>query len=280
MSLINRGTLAATAAVAALLVPLLASPASAAPTALLSTHVPDAVASHAAARVRAPDPAARLHLSISLPLRDEAGLDAFLRDIYNPASPNYRHYLSVADFTARFGPTAEDYKQAADFFSAHGLTVRADAPNHFLVSLDGSVADIERVFHVQLGLYRHPTEQRLFLAPDREPTLDLAKPMLHVTGLDDFQRATPRLLRRAIDRAGTGSGPGGQFLGSDIRSAYYGGGALNGSGQSLGLMELEGYNIADVNTYFSKYGPPLKTKVVGISTDGASLTCTGRCDDS
>lgn len=257
-----------------------AASAGAQPRAILSTQLPAAVASHVATRVGAPSPGTRMHLSVALPLTNEAGLDAFLADIYNPDSPNFRHYLSVADFTARFGPTAADYNKAAAFFAAQGLTVKADAPNHFLIQVDGSVADIQRVFHVSMGLYQHPTENRRFMAPDREPTLDLSVPVLHVTGLDNYQLPRPRLLRKVATRGGTGSGPGGYFIGSDARTAYYGAGALNGSGQSLGLMELAGYNIADIDAYFTKFGPPLTTNVVGISTDGASLTCTGGCDDS
>lgn len=263
-------------ALAVVCVTLAASSASA--TAMLSSHVTQSMAG--APRVASPSPTTRLHLSVSLPLRDAAGLDAFLADIYNPASPNYRRYLSTPEFTARFGPTAADYRQAADFFSARGLTVTADAANRMLLKIDGSVGDIERVFHVRLGYYRHPTEGRLFLAPDREPTLDLATPLLHVTGLDDYQRATPRVLHERLSRAGTGSGPSGAFLGGDARAAYYGSGPLTGAGQSLGLMELAGYELSDVQTYFTKFGPPLTTKVVGISTDGASLDCTGKCDDS
>ena len=254
---------------------LVAASTSADATAMLSSHVPAAVAT--ARRVAPAKSATRLHLSVSLPLRDEAGLDAFLSDIYNPASPNYRRYLSVADFTARFGPTAADYKKAADFFAAHGLAVQAEAPNHFLLKIDGTVGEIERVFHVKLAYYRHPTEARAFLAPDREPSVDLATPLLHVTGLDDFVRPHPRVERQKAVRT-TGSGPGGQFLGSDVRTAYYGG-RLDGAGQSLGLMELEGYNLADVQTYFTRFGPPLTTNVVGISTDGAPVNC-GHCNDA
>jgi len=271
MKLFSNSPFAACAG-AAMLLACATSPASA--TLLLSSHVPAAVAT--AARVGPANSATRLHLSVSLPLRDEAGLDAFLSDIYNPASPNYRHYLSVADFTARFGPTAADYKQAADFFRARGLTVTADAANHFLLKIDGSAGQIERVFHVKLGYYRHPTEGRVFLAPDREPSVDLPTTLLHVTGLDDFVSPHPRMEHHKAVRA-TGSGPGGQFLGSDVRTAYYGG-KLDGAGQSLGLMELKGYNLADVQTYFSKFGPPLTTNVIGISTDGKPVTCKS-CDD-
>jgi kumamolisin len=251
-----------------------------APRSLLSTHLPDPVSAHVAPRVGAPAPDMRMHLAVALPLPNEVALNTFLADIYNPASPNYRRYLSVAQFADRFGPRASDYGRAMQFFRAAGLRVGAPARNHMLFDVDGRVADIERVFHVSIGLYRDPVWRRTFTAPDREPSLDLEVPILHVTGLDDYRPPRPRYVRQAVSRAGTGSGPGGAFIGSDARTAYYGGGSLNGAGQSVGLMELAGYNIADVKAYFTKFGPPLTTNVVGISTDGASLSCTGRCDDS
>jgi kumamolisin len=65
-----------------------------------------------------------------------------------------------------------------------------------------------------------------------------------------------------------------------MRAAYYGGTALTGSGQSVGLVEFAGYNMADVTNYFTKVGQPLNVPVIGISTDGSSLSCTGKCDDT
>jgi kumamolisin len=65
-----------------------------------------------------------------------------------------------------------------------------------------------------------------------------------------------------------------------MRAAYYGGTALTGSGQSIGLLEFAGYNIADVDTYFNKVGQTRKAAVTGVKTDGSSLSCTGRCDDT
>jgi hypothetical protein len=118
-----------------------------------------------------------------------------------------------------------------------------------VLDVQATVADVERAFHVRIGLYRHPTEARVFYAPDREPTLDLALPVLHIAGLDNYVLPFSHLVRggaAAGQPKSTGSGPGGNFLGSDIRTAYYGGSALAGSGQSLGLFEYAGYNLADV----------------------------------
>jgi subtilase family serine protease len=249
--------------------------------ALLTAHVPEAVASRQAALMGAPDVAQRLHLAVALPMRDQAGLDALLRQIYDPVSPLYRHYLSVSEFAARFGPAAGDYEEAVRFFADAGLLITGVSANHYIIDVVGNVADIERVFHVKMGLYRHPTEARVFLAPNREPTLDLAVPVLHVAGMDDFVLPTPRAIHSNARsaRARTGSGPNGDFIGSDIRAAYYGSGALTGAGQSLGLMELAAYNMADVTMYFANYGPPLTTAVNGISTDGTSVNCTKKCND-
>jgi subtilase family serine protease len=250
--------------------------------ALLSTHVPSAVLAHAVPIVGEPDPASWLQIEVALPMRNQAQLDAQLDAIYDPASPQYRHYLSVAEFTNRFGPTAHDYATAVAFFQSHGLDVTALSANRYLIEINGSVAAIEKIFHIKLHYYRHPTEQRSFIAPDREPTLDLAVPVLHVTGLDDFDLPYPRLIAPSASPQGatrtTGSGPGGNFIGSDMRAAYYGGTALTGKGQSVGLMELEGYIPSDIPLYFKTVHQPLNVQVNGISTDGTPVDC-GKCND-
>ena len=99
------------------------------------------------------------------------------------------------------------------------------------------------------------------MAPDREPTLALKVPVQEITSLDTYVLPYPKL--RKPDEAGKqragagGSGPGGWFIGSDMRAAYYGTGKkakLNGSGQSVGLLELGPFNPNDVALYFSTLG--------------------------
>ncbi len=45
-----------------------------------------------------------LQLDVVLPVSDQAGLDAFVKDVSDPNSALFRHYLTPAEFTARFGP--------------------------------------------------------------------------------------------------------------------------------------------------------------------------------
>ena len=55
-----------------------------------------------------------LHLAVGLPLRNRAALDALLAQLCNPASPNYRHYLTPEQFTERFGPTLPEHQAVVD----------------------------------------------------------------------------------------------------------------------------------------------------------------------
>ncbi len=84
-----------------------------APMKTLRGHVPAAMARLSATGVL---PAGRrLTLAIGLPLRDEKGPDEFIAQLYNPAGPNYRHYLSPEEFTEKFGPTAAQYASVVAF---------------------------------------------------------------------------------------------------------------------------------------------------------------------
>src|SRR5208337_3314676 len=249
----------------------------------LTRHMRGAVSSGQAAWAGRLPATQSLRLNIALPLRNESDLDEVLQQIYDPQSSSYHQFLSVEEFTERFGPSQEDYDAVISFAEANGLTVTGIAPNRMIVDVTGPVANIERAFHVNMGVYQHPTEDRTFYAPDREPRADLPVALWHITGLDNFSIPRPASLVRAPERrrgGTTGSGPGGDFIGSDIRAAYYGGTALTGSGQSVGLLEFAGYNLKDVNDYFSKVGQTRSVAIVGVSTDGSSLNCTGRCDDS
>src|SRR5690242_14409700 len=87
----------------------------------LRGHIPRAAAQLAPVdRLAA---AAPLKLAIGLPVRDPAALSALIQQIYNPASPFYRHYLTPSEFAAQFGPAEQEYQAVVDFVRTNGLTV-------------------------------------------------------------------------------------------------------------------------------------------------------------
>ena len=76
----------------------------------------------------------------------------------------------------------------------------------------------------RLQVYRHPKAGRLFHAPDLEPSLEVAAPVLHISGLNDAHLPHPLIhplvIKARPGLAATGSGPGGAFMGNDFRAAY------------------------------------------------------------
>ena len=81
-----------------------------------------------------------LNLALGLPLRDQAALTGLLKEIYDPASPSYRHYFTPEQFDERFGPTEADYHAVIGFAKAHNLAVTGTHPNHILSAMATNTA--------------------------------------------------------------------------------------------------------------------------------------------
>jgi len=252
---------------------------------LLTPHVVAATTNGQAAFIGKLPANQSLHFDVVLALRDQAGLDNFLQEVYNPSSPNYRQFLTVEQFTQMFGPAQADYDALLHFAAANGLTMTGGSRDALDVQFKASVAAIETAFNVSIGLYHDSVANRDFYAPDREPSVDLPFQLMHISGLDNYWVPKTALARRppgAKPPATTGSCPSQSFCGSDMRAAYYEGTSLTGKGQIIGLLEFAGFDIADVNTYYKNAGQKRTAKVVGISTDGTSINCYANqgCDDT
>lgn len=194
----------------------------------------------------------RLRLSISLPLRHQDALNSLLRDLYNPASASYRHFLKPREFADQFGPSEEDYQALIAFAQAHHLEILRTQSNRVLLDVAAWPADVRDAFHVNMKVYQHPCEARTFYAPDAEPSIDLDIPWLHISGLDNYSLPRPMLRgdgggRNPISQIG--SGKNGTYLANDLRAAYVPGVTLDGAGQSLALVEFDTYYTNDILAY-------------------------------
>ena len=261
-------------------------------------HVREVTRTGAAKPIGQLPPDQTMTLDVVLPLRDPAGLNAFLKVLYDPSSPSYRQFLSVPEFTARFGPTEENYDAVVRYLKSYGFEVTGGTRDGMDVLIKGPVSAVEAAFRVSMRTYQHPTEDRTFYAPDREPTTGLSFALWHVSGLDNYSIPHPLYVKRSdyaqahginaedvVSHATTGSGPSASFLGSDMRAAYYGGTALTGAGQNLGLFEFLGTDLADLTTYYKNVGQTNNVPITLLSTDGTSTSCVdtragGDCDDT
>ena len=147
---------------------------------VLNSHVRPAVSNHSAALFGAMPADQQMHASIVLQLRNPDALKSLLGRLYDPASPDYRHFLSVAQFTEQFAPSSSDFDAVVAFARANGLTVGDLPANRLVVPIVGTAAQMNTAFNVKMNVYQHPTENRTFFSPNREPSLNLNVPIAHI----------------------------------------------------------------------------------------------------
>ena len=204
-------------------------------------------------------------VNLTLPWRDQSGLDALLRDLYDPNSPQYRQFLSPDQFTARFGPSVADFQALKDFARAGGLDVVGESPSRQFLQVRAAAGVLRRALGVTLNRRLRPDGTEFFVS-EEPPRFRLAGLDLQVTGLDDFSRPRfrrhPARPRAAGARGGTALGPPsfpGSYMGYDFRDLYIptAPASLSGGGQTIALLEPEGFNAVDIKAYEQHSNPPL-----------------------
>jgi len=231
----------------------------------------------------------RLDLKIGLPLRHQDVLTNLLKQLYEPGADNFHQWLTPGQFADRFGPTEDDYRKAIQFAETHGLKVTHTHSNRALLDVNGPVANIQEAFQVRLRVYQHPTEDRTFYAPDTEASVDPSVPILCVSGLDNFtlpyrlggkiNPVTPSTTQ-AVTPYATGSGPGGDFTGSNFRAAYVPGVTNTGTGRYIAVVDVGGpYYPLDIYMYETNAGLSTNTVVTNILLSGWSGIPSGTNDD-
>jgi len=245
---------------------VVATPALAAPgkSRSLSPHLKDAVDLGRAPATE------RHHVVVSLDVRDRDGLEAFLADVQDPASPHYRQYLSQAEFDALYAPTEAQEQAVVDHLRGAGLRVSERFPNRLLVGAAGSVAALERAFGVEI----HSVERRgkrHYAALD-EPSLpaEMASYVVGVIGLDDLSERHPHVASvepAAAPRAALGSGCC-HLSPNDVFAFYDNTAAASGAGQTIVIAGSYAWRDTDNTAFNSQWGLPQLPA-------GSAQVCTG-----
>ncbi|HVB22295.1 MAG TPA: S53 family peptidase [Ktedonobacteraceae bacterium] len=160
------------------------------PPKVLAGTVPSAVLSGQARLIGHHPGTDKLALTVGLPLRNQQALTQLFNKVSTPRNPQYRHYLTLTQENQAFNPTSQQEQQVIGWLESHRLTVTHTYPNHLLVDVTGTFAQIERMFHVTINDYimQFKGKQTTFYAPANEPTIDgsVGGIVDSVLGLDDY----------------------------------------------------------------------------------------------
>ncbi len=158
-------------------------------------------ASSAAQNLGPEDPSKLITVTVWLNQRNKAALDEFVRQMYQPGSPNFHHFLTHEQYRSQFAPTAAEAAQVRDYLTAHNFAVTSvEKYNHYVVA-QGRVSDAQDAFDVHLS--RVNMKGQIHRVTDQAASIHgPVGALVHaVQGLSDFG-ARPTLAR-AID-PGTG----------------------------------------------------------------------------
>lgn len=204
-----RRTVLTTLGAGALVVPLIAAVPSAAPAAPSGSHLLSSTRPSWASpdRVKgAPKSSSRVSFRVQLKLRDEAGLEQQIAAVSTPGSAARGHYLSSAQFNARYAPTAASVAAVEGFLRSHGITVGDVPSNRRWINASGSVAGINAAFQTSLKTYDF--KGRSLRAPSTALAVPeaIADSVLTVTGVYESPApARPNAVRTKDTKASASS---------------------------------------------------------------------------
>src|SRR5713226_942349 len=227
----------------------------------------------------------QLNLSIGLQPRNQQELETLLRNLYDPRSSMYHHFLTSQEFTDEFGPTPDQQQQVADYLRSQGLNMTSISSNGLLIDANASVAQAEATFQISINNYQ--LGAHTFFANASAPTIpaSLSSLIASIGGLDNSVKLHPLShqlspkhgkpglgirISHAQPNAQAGYGP------TDLAGAYDAAplqqAGVQGNNQTVAVFELDGYQSSDVTQYLQNYnlGSPSISNVLVDGFNGSA----------
>jgi len=242
-----------------------------------------------------------LHVTVTLQPRDPVALQAFADQVSTPGSPLFRDYITPAEFAQRFGATPDQVQAVQSSLQAHGLNPGAPSANGLSIPVTATAGTLAQAFRVSFARVALQNGTSA-IANQQAPALDanVAPDVQAVLGLNTLSQAKPLLVQahtatataKAQPRvvtggpqpscAGEGQTSQGGLTADQVASTYglsgiYQGGDF-GAGQTVAVLELEPYDLADIQHYASCYsvnGQPLNPQIANVVVDGGAGSGAG-----
>jgi Pro-kumamolisin, activation domain/IPT/TIG domain len=245
-----------------------------------------------------------LDLDVVLAGQNPAGLSQAVAAVSTPGSPDYRQYLTAAQYAAQYGPTPAEVAQVSSALRSEGLTVGTPASGSTLLPVSGTASVVSAALGTPLESVQAPGESARAIVNTASPQVpaSLNGAVTGVVGLDGLFREHDMLKRghgattespesgAAPTRSTTVPGPeahastpqacsgaqgvavGGTYTSTQLASVFglnqlFGQGRT-GVGQSIAIVEFEQYAASDVAAFQACYG--LSNSIRNVPVDGGA----------
>jgi kumamolisin len=201
------------------------------------------------------DASENIHMAISLLPNDQAGMEAYAKEVSNPSSIFYRQFLTPEEVGVRFGPSQTVIDETVSYLASKGIAVDHVAKNGLVIVADGKASQIEDAFKTSLGYVPRddaPGTFRTNFSALSLPT-NLAGKVLSIDGVDTSVRmkraATTTTLTPVTYRAA--------FSAASLYSRYF------GEGVNVAIANYDGFNLDNIPLWVSTYHMPSPTSGAG-----------------
>ncbi len=129
---------------------------------------------------------APMNVTLWLKLHNQSALDNLVKQINNPNSPQYKHWLSPEFVKANFAATRKEAQVVSDFLTRSGFKVTAIDDHNMYVRAQGTVAAAQQAFQVQIN--RFQLGKANYFSNTAKPTISGPAGALvaHVDGLNNY----------------------------------------------------------------------------------------------
>ncbi|HEY0416185.1 MAG TPA: S53 family peptidase [Gaiellaceae bacterium] len=209
-------------------------------------------------------------------------LAALARAVSDPASSQYKHFLSHSEYASQFAPTAAQVAAVTKWLRQSGLQVGQAGPDNHYLPFSGTIAAAAAAFGTQFALYDAPGQQVQAPASDLSVPNAVAGLVLSVTGLtplghlvkpedlgppaafvnappcskyygEKLATSLPKFMGKTLPYAPCG------YVPSQLRGAYgVSESGLTGAGQTVAITDAFDAStlLADANEYATRHGDP------------------------
>jgi hypothetical protein len=207
-------------------------------------------------------------------------LDRLTEAQQEQSSPEYRQWLTPAEFGARFGVSPRDLARTAAWLRSHGFQVEPVSAGRGTIVFSGTAAQVAEAFHTEM--HHYVVEGVSHVANSQDPQIPraLASVVAGVLSLHDFRRqSATRSVRSVPSWSGTGKTHPDNTQGNthylfpadfatiyDLKPQYTAGNT--GAGTTIAIVGRSNINLSDVSSFRSYAGLPVNQPAVIL--DGAN----------
>jgi kumamolisin len=221
------------------------------------------------------DPNEIVTVDIVLKIHNKEALAQYINDTVTPGNENYRHYLSVDQFSSQYAPSSTETDAIVKYLQSFGLSTSV-YPDNLVITAKGQVKHINDAFNV--NLQKAGYKGKAFHATKKNPIVPakIGEDILCILGLTDYSNlASNSVTPFEQQNVDTPNSLNGSLAPKDLIQHYqandlYEKGAT-GQGQTIGIVTLADFNKQDAYDFWKAAGINVKANRINkMNVDGGS----------